>query len=386
LRSFAALTLIAIAVLGANTATSAQTTASQAQKAFTHGVELQQKGDWEGARQAYETALRLAPRRVDVLSNLGLVYSQLGQQERAVKCFHDALRIDPKQYAVRFNLGIAYMRADEYESAQRELSRVVAVQPANYAARHLLGLCLLKLGKVGEGTAELEAVVHGEPENLSAAYTLASAYLKTNELKKVEPLVEKFKHLDSAESHLIVGAYSLALLDKHKALKELLLAQQLNPRLPDLHSQLGYAYFLIGRSDLATQMFEAELEINPQDPNASSNLGSLYRQLGRIDEATVLLTKAIQMRPNDPDILFQLGLLAQSKGQEEKAGRLIEDAIARRPDFPPYHIALVRLYFKLKRLDDMKREQAIVDRLNAERKNLPTVRDKALYDATRPLE
>jgi len=113
LRSFAALTLIAIAVLEANTATSAQTTASQAQKAFTHGVELQQKGDWEGARQAYETALRLAPQRVDVLSNLGLVYSQLGQQERAVKCFHDALRIDPKQYAVRFNLGIAYMRADK---------------------------------------------------------------------------------------------------------------------------------------------------------------------------------------------------------------------------------------------------------------------------------
>jgi len=244
----------------------------------------------------------------------------------------------------------------------------------------------LKLGKVGEGTAELEAVVHGEPENLSAAYTLASAYLKTNELKKVEPLVEKFKHLDSAESHLIVGAYSLALLDKHKALKELLLAQQLNPRLPDLHSQLGYAYFLVGRSDLATQMFEAELKINPQDSNAISMLGSLYRQLGRIDEATALLTKAIQMRPNEPDILFQLGLLAQSKGQGEEAGRLIEDAVARRPNFPPYHIALVRLYFKLKRLDDMKREQAIVDRLNAERMNLPTVRDKALYDATRPLE
>ncbi len=35
--------------------------------------------------------------------------------------------------------------------------------------------------------------------------------------------------------------------------------------------------------------------------------------------------------------------------------------------------------------DDVAREQAIVDRLNAERKNLPTVRDKALYDALKPL-
>jgi len=386
LRSFSALTFIAIAVVGASTATSAQTTGSQAQKAFTRGVELQQKGDWEGARQAYETALRLAPQRVDVLSNLGLVYSQMGQPGRAVKCFLGALKIDPKQYAVRFNLGIAYMRADRYELAQQELSRVVEAQPANYSARHLLGLCLVKLDRIGEGTAELEAVVHGEPENLSAAYTLASAYLKANDLKKVEPLVDRFKNLDSAESHLIVGSYSLARLDKQQALKELLRAQQLDPRLPDLHSQLGFAYFLIGRSDLATQMFETELQLNPQDSNAISMLGSLYRQLGRIDEATVFLTKAINMRPGDPDVLFQLGLLAQAKGQGEEAVRLVEDAIARKPDYPPYHIALVRLYFKLKRLDDMKREQAIVDRLNAERMNLPTVRDKALYDATRPLE
>jgi tetratricopeptide (TPR) repeat protein len=244
----------------------------------------------------------------------------------------------------------------------------------------------LKLGKVGEGTVELEAVLHGEPENLSAAYTLASAYLKTNELKKVEPLVEKFKHLDSAESHLLVGSYSLATLDKQEALKELLRAQQLNPRLPDLHAQLGFAYYLHGRKDLATQMFEAELEINPLDSNAISMLGCLYRQLGRTDEATVLLTKAINMRPGDPDVLFQLGLLAQAKGQGEEAVKLVEDAIARKPDYPPFHIALVRLYAKLKRLDDMKKEQAIVDRMNAERLNLPTVRDKALYDAIKPLE
>ena len=122
-----------------------QTTAQRAQTEFARGVEMQQKGDLQGARQAYEATLKLAPRRVDVLSNLGMVYSQLGQREQAVKCLLEAVKIDPQQLGVRFNLGIAYMRGQEFEEASRQLTRVVDAQPQNYPARHLLGLCYLKL-------------------------------------------------------------------------------------------------------------------------------------------------------------------------------------------------------------------------------------------------
>src|SRR2546425_10117136 len=103
-----------------------QTTAQRGQTEFARGVEMQQKGDLQGARQAYEAALKLAPRRVDVLTNLGLVYSQLGQREQAVRCLRKALNLDPRQERVRLNLGIAYMRGQEFEEASRELSRVVA--------------------------------------------------------------------------------------------------------------------------------------------------------------------------------------------------------------------------------------------------------------------
>ena len=114
LRSGATLKFVALALVAVSISAGAQTAAGPAQKAFSHGVELQQEGDLEGARQAYEAALKLAPRRVDVLSNLGLVYSRLGQPERAIQCFHDALSLDPTQHAVRLNLGIAQMRAGKF--------------------------------------------------------------------------------------------------------------------------------------------------------------------------------------------------------------------------------------------------------------------------------
>lgn len=68
--------LLVTMLVAAGPRLTAQTVDSQATEAFTRGVALQQKGDLERARQAYEEALGLAPQRVDVLSNLGLVYSQ----------------------------------------------------------------------------------------------------------------------------------------------------------------------------------------------------------------------------------------------------------------------------------------------------------------------
>jgi tetratricopeptide (TPR) repeat protein len=161
----------------------------------------------------------------------------------------------------------------------------------------------------------------------------------------------------------------------------------LNPQLPDVRTQLGYAYLFKGRRQEATTLFEGEMALNSEDMNAAAFLGWLYRQDGRLEDAERLLEKARLLRPLDPDVLFQLGLLAQSKKQYEEAIVFFNRVAAVNPDHAPAHIVLVRVYSRLKRTDDMKREQAIVDRLNAEQKNQPTVKQKVLYEViTKPLE
>ncbi len=381
MRSGAASKLIVLALMAISTSAAAQEAPNPAQEAFAHGVQLQQKGDLEGARQAYEAALKLAPKRVDVLSNLGLVYSQLGQAERAVKCFREALEIEPQQFAVQVNLGVAFMRANEYASAQRELKAVVDAQPSNLAARNLLGVCLLKLDRLPEGIVQLEVVRQANPRDSGLTDTLASAYIKTNQLDKAEPLVGELENNDSAEAHFVVGSYYLAKLDHQRAIQEFTLALERNPKLLGVRGQLAYAYFFDFKWDLSIKMCEEELALNPNDGNAVGLLGSLYRQRGRLDEAAELLDKAVRLRPDDYEILYQIGLLAQARNEYAEAATVLEQVTRMEPEFPPAHITLVRVYGRLKRLEDAKREQAIVDRLNVERKNLPTVRDKALYDA-----
>ena len=144
---------------------------------------------------------------------------------------------------------------------------------------------------------------------------------------------------------------------------------RLNPSLPTAHSQLGVAYLLTGNRDLAIEQFRAELKVNARDFNAHARLGWLCREDGNLDEADALLHRALELRPNDPGALFQLAQLVQAQGKTAEATNLLERVVTILPDYSPAHVLLARLYFKLKRPEDARREQTIIDRLTAEQQS-----------------
>src|SRR3712207_124928 len=86
----------------------------QSEADFARGVELQQRGDLEGARAAYEAALRSLPRRADALTNLGVVFARLGRYGEAVKSYRAALAVDPLMVETRLNLGIVHFKTEEF--------------------------------------------------------------------------------------------------------------------------------------------------------------------------------------------------------------------------------------------------------------------------------
>src|SRR4029450_11917189 len=77
----------------------------QSEEHFARGVELQQKGDLEGARAAYEAALKLIPRRIDALSNLGVIFAKQGQYDQAIIRYRQALANDAEENTTRAKLG-----------------------------------------------------------------------------------------------------------------------------------------------------------------------------------------------------------------------------------------------------------------------------------------
>lgn len=369
-------TLVVLAV--SSRMVNAQPVSDTSQRDFDRGVEFHRAGDLKRAQAAYEAALKAAPQRVDVLSNLGLVYGQSGRYELAIRMFQRALAVDPTQAAVRFNLGLTYLEAQRFDDARREFARILRDDPAELAARHMLGLALLKLERTNEGAAELATVFQRRPGDVELACTLASAYIKAHQLAEASTLVDNLlKESRRADAQFISGSYFLAAQKYPEALEHLKRAYELNANLPDLGTALADAYAYNGNPDLATQMFAEQLRRNPMDYTANLLLGWLYLQAMNQDEAAKYLERARKIRPDDPHLLFQLARLARSRGNQQQAAELLERVVAQRPGDGPAHVLLAQTYVKLKRSADAAREQAIVERLNAEEQaRQPAPRDR----------
>lgn len=354
---------------------------------FNRGVALQQKGDLEGARQAYEQALKIAPNRVDARANLGLVSLNLGRNEKAIEHFRLALTLQPDLPSVRMFLGLAHFRANQIEAAQRELTMVLQAQPGHPQALHLLGLCLLKLDRIEDGIHALEAALQANPNNADAAYTLATAYVGSGEIEKAEALLEgPLREKTSAEAHLVRGSILNARKNAKAALEELTRARQLNERLPTLQTQLGYAYLLVPEYEKAASAFMLALKQDPNDYHANAYLGWLHIQEKRYPQATERLLLALRQKPENATILYQLGQLQQINGQVEMAVTTLERAVKLRPDFIPAHVLLARIYSKLKRTAEFAREQALIRQLTAQEqeRNLGTQESYVEQENTLP--
>jgi superkiller protein 3 len=222
----------------------------------------------------------------------------------------------------------------------------------------------LKLGRVNEGIAELEIATKAQPENLDAAYTLASAYLSSRRLAKAEAVIDGIlRRHESAEAHLLAGSFYLTSLKYEEAVGELRRAQEMNPSLPELVSKLGEAYAMTGSREIAIQVFEKRLKTNPADFEALGFLGWLYLESDRLEEAAAALNRARQIKPDDADLLYQLGRLARAQEHFEAAAPLLERVVALRPEYTRAHLLLSQTYFRLNRVEEGKKEQAIANRL-----------------------
>jgi tetratricopeptide (TPR) repeat protein len=352
---------------------------SSAQAQFNEGARLQQTGDLQGARRAYQKALELEPDRIDALSNLGLLEFRLGNYSNAIALLERAVEIRPELAQVRQFLGLAYFQVGRFTDAHREVSQIVERNPADARSRHLLGLCLLKLNRLEEGIEALETALEGDPANLQAAYTLATAYVTSGDIAKAEALLEgPLQSGRGAEVHLIRGAIHTARREYPLAIDELKQALQLNPKLPTAHERLGRAYLSVAEYQRAAEEFRAELEGNPLDFHANTSLGFLLLKDKRYDEALERLAVARAQDPSHPAPLFLTGQIHQEHGEAAKAAELLEQVVVQQPDYTPAHVLLARAYAKLKRREDFRREQAIIRRLNEEEQTRNLGREKNL--------
>jgi predicted O-linked N-acetylglucosamine transferase (SPINDLY family) len=87
-------------------------------------------GDVEGATEAYEQALALAPHRSDLYVELGNAWQELNDPEAAVACYRRAVETEPGNVPARQNLGYLLGNLGDSEGALREYEQLLRIWPS----------------------------------------------------------------------------------------------------------------------------------------------------------------------------------------------------------------------------------------------------------------
>ena len=337
------------------------------ERLFARALELHQAGDMLGAIDTYKAALTIIPDRTDALSNLGAAYVRIGQFDDAIAQYEAALKSDATNNAVRLNLGLAYYKSARPNQAIPQLKRVVASDPEAKNAYLVLADCYLQTGQDQELVALLKPRESLFGNDLAYAYLLGTALLHVDDAAEGQKYIDRiFGVGESAEAHLLMGVAHIGRQDYPAAKTEFKRALELNPRLPTAHAQYGRAMLALGEHEAAERAFRAELALNINDFEANLQLGYMRKSAQKFDDASTYLERATTIRPNDLAARKLLASLRLQTGQVDEAVRMFEAIVKEAPDLIEAHVQLATAYNRLNRKDDVQRERAIIDRLNAE--------------------
>jgi len=153
---------------------------------FDQALKFIQEGRLDEARIYLEELLKRDPENVDLLYNLGMLYTELSEPEKAVPLLQKCIMISPSHVNAHVALGFAYMRTDNLNAAKECTLKALKLEPDNpYALKNLGGI----LGKENDylnAFYYLQKSYNINPKDPQTVYGLALTYKSLNDLENAE--------------------------------------------------------------------------------------------------------------------------------------------------------------------------------------------------------
>jgi type IV pilus assembly protein PilF len=162
----------------------------------------------------------------------------------------------------------------------------------------------------------------------------------------------------NAERMMNEGSLALRAGDAGLAIDALLKAEKEDPGNPDVHYNLGIAYFRKGLVDKAEEQFKEAIRLKADYSEAYNYLGRIYLYYhGQTEAAIQCFKKALaNVRYNNPEnSYYMLGEAYMIKNEYTLATEQLDQAVRLVPDFAPAYALLGHAYEGLRKDAEAKR-------------------------------
>lgn len=159
-----------------------------------------------------------------------------------------------------------------------------------------------RLEKYGQAADTARAALETYREDPDLLFRLAASLERE---KRTAESVAAFEQLLSVRADHAAGLNYLGYMwaergeNLPRALELIQKAVDLDPGNGAYLDSLGWAYYQLGKLDLARQNLQAAFELSPDDPTIEEHLGDLCEKLGEIEKARAHWKRALTLKPEE---------------------------------------------------------------------------------------
>jgi tetratricopeptide (TPR) repeat protein len=168
---------------------------------FEYGSAASRLGQRATATRAWERAIALQPREVELLVQVGHQYQGARQQERARACFARAAAVDPKAMNPRISLALLLEHQHRLDEAREVVGECLSIDAQDEQARYVSAVLDRREGLLGPAENRLRELIQSDLRHPYVRY--ACRY----ELAQILDLTERFEEAMKflAEAKQLVG-------------------------------------------------------------------------------------------------------------------------------------------------------------------------------------
>jgi len=202
------------------------------------------------------------------------------------------------------NVGEAYLAGGNLLAALRELKKAESLDPEDHITQYDIGLVYYYRERYDQAIPHFERAIQLKPDFAPAINGLGNAYSAKGDWDKaIEAYQKIIEDVFYGTPHFALSNMALAYYQKGdfvRAEKNFLEALKLSPDFVNALAGLATTYLDQGRYEEAIQKLERAIRKEPKLPQLHFELGKAYRGLGDRARARDEFQKAAQLAPDSP--------------------------------------------------------------------------------------
>jgi tetratricopeptide (TPR) repeat protein len=240
-------------------------------------------------------------------------YFRQGKLTLAINAYKEAINSDPTNASNYIALARLQVFSGQYDEAITNAQNALLKNADNPMAYAVQGWAYGFQEKFGEAERSIQKALEFDPNNALAHAYYAEVLINQGDYTLVDKAIEeskKARDLDPSllETHRARGIVLLNTQNVEQAVEEFQAALAINKNIADLYLNLGVAYKLLEKYDLAQEALLASYALNPTDTIALTELSRSFFADGRFPQAAQYAEEAIKVNPIDPRLHGNLGV------------------------------------------------------------------------------